>query len=61
MKTSAWIMLLMCGLLVSGCMDIAQWQLRTFYGVDCRPEKLLPNGQCAPVKKGGTDVRTAQP
>jgi len=45
---------------LSGCMDVAQWQLRTFYGIDCRQEKLV-NGQCVPVKKGGSDVKTAQP
>jgi hypothetical protein len=45
---------------LSGCMDVAQWQLRTFYGLDCRPEKLQ-DGKCVPVKKGGSDVHTAQP
>jgi hypothetical protein len=44
-------------LLLSGCMDIAQWQVRTFYGLDCRPEKLTPDGRCTPVKKGGTDAQ----
>jgi hypothetical protein len=45
------------GLLLSGCMDVAQWQLRTFYGLDCRTEKLL-DGKCVPVKK---DAPNAQP
>jgi hypothetical protein len=44
---------------LSGCSDAAYWQLRTFYGIDCRPEKLT-NGQCTPVKKGD-NVKTAQP
>ncbi len=47
-------------LALSGCMDVAQWQLRTFYGLDCRQEKLV-NGRCVPVKKGGGDVANAQP
>jgi len=65
-----WRHIVLCGLVVlwllglllalSGCMDVAQWQLRTFYGVDCREEKLV-NGRCVPVKKGGTDVQTAHP
>ena len=56
------LLLVLLGLVcvLSGCMDVAQWQLRTFYGVDCRPEKLV-NGQCVPVKKEGTDVKTAHP
>ena len=54
------IMTLGVSLLLSGCMDVAQWQLRTFYGVDCRPEKLV-DGKCAPVKKGAPDVQTAHP
>jgi hypothetical protein len=45
---------------LSGCMDVAQWQLRTFYGLDCRTEKLV-DGKCVPVQKEGTDVKTAQP
>jgi hypothetical protein len=60
MKTSACLIMLLCGLLLSGCMDVAQWQLRTFYGLDCRTEKLV-DGKCVPVKKGGNDVHTAQP
>ena len=49
-------------LALSGCMDAAQWQLRTFYGLDCRTEKLV-DGKCVPTKapKGGSDVQTAQP
>jgi hypothetical protein len=53
-------LLVLGGLLLHGCMDIAQWQLRTFYGLDCRPEKLH-NGQCVPVKKGEGHAQTAQP
>jgi len=53
-------LLVLGGLLLHGCMDIAQWQLRTFYGLDCRPEKLQ-DGTCVPVQKGSTDVHTAQP
>jgi hypothetical protein len=60
MKTFACLIMLLCGLLMSSCMDVAQWQLRTFYGLDCRTEKLV-DGKCVPVKKGGSDVRTAQP
>lgn len=59
-----WLIVLLA---LSGCMDVAQWQLRTFYGVDCRPEHLTPDGTCSPVKKaspdtkGGSDVHTAHP
>ena len=53
-------LLVLGGLLLSGCMDVAQWQLRTFYGLDCRTEKLV-DGKCVPVKKGGSDVQTAHP
>ena len=55
-----WTLMLVLSLLFSGCMDVAQWQLRTFYGIDCRQDKLV-NGQCVPVKKGGSDVQTAHP
>ena len=61
MRHVLWTCTLALGLLLSGCMDIAQWQLRTFYGMDCRPEKLTPDGKCVPVKKGGSDVHTAHP
>jgi hypothetical protein len=47
-------------LVLSGCMDVAHWQTRTFYGLDCRQEKLV-NGQCVPVKKGDPHVKTVQP
>jgi hypothetical protein len=43
-----------------GCYDIATWQARTFYGLDCRSDQLK-NGQCVPVKKGGPDVTNVQP
>jgi hypothetical protein len=52
-----WLVLV---LLISGCADAAYWHQRTFYGIDCRPEKLT-NGQCTPVQKGGASVKTAQP
>jgi hypothetical protein len=54
------IVILALSVCLSGCMDVAQWQLRTFYGLDCRTEKLVA-GKCVPVKKGSTDVHTAQP
>jgi len=55
-----WTLMLVLSLLCSGCMDVAQWQLRTLYGIDCRQDKLV-NGQCVPVKEGGSDVQTAHP
>ena len=62
--TAARILLLVCSLLLRSCMDVAQWQLRTFYGLDCRPEKLQ-NGNCVPTHpapKGDNNVqKTAQP
>lgn len=33
----------------TGCADMAYWQQRNFYGIECRPE-YLKNGQCVPVK-----------
>jgi len=57
MQHLVWMGILGLGLLLSGCMDVAQWQLRTFYGVDCREAKLV-NGRCVPVKQGGNDVHT---
>lgn len=47
-------------LALTGCYDVATWQARTFYGLDCRSEKLH-NGQCVPVKKGDPHATTAQP
>jgi hypothetical protein len=55
-----WTCTLVLGLLLAGCADLAYWNAKTFYGIDCRPEKLQ-NGQCVPVKKGGSNVTTAQP
>ena len=49
-------LLVLGSLLFSGCMDSAQWQLRTFYGLDCRPEKLQ-DGTCVPIQKGGADAK----
>jgi len=51
-------LLVLGGLLVSGCADIAYWQVRTFYGLDCRPEHLN-NGQCVPVKAQETRPQDA--
>ena len=28
------------GLLLTGCIDLAYWNAKAFYGIDCRPEKL---------------------
>ena len=42
-------LLVLGSLFLSGCADIASWQLATFYRLDCRPEHLK-NGQCVPVK-----------
>jgi hypothetical protein len=33
-----------------GCADASHGLVRTMYGIDCRPEHLLPNGHCAPVQ-----------
>ena len=52
--------LLLSALLVSGCADVAYWQPREFYGLDCRPE-ALHNGNCVPVKKGASNAQTAHP
>ena len=51
-------LLVLGGLLVSGCADIAYWQLETFYRLDCRPEHLK-NGQCVPVKAQETRPQDA--
>ena len=55
-----WIVTLALGLLLTGCADLAYWNAKTFYGIDCRPAQLQ-NGQCVPVKKGGSNFTTAQP
>lgn len=55
-----WTLTLVLSLLCSGCMDVAQWQARTFYGIDCREEQLV-HGRCVPVKKGQTHAQTPQP
>jgi len=47
---------LVLSLLLSGCGDAAHWYTRTFYGIDCRPEKLN-NGYCVPANKGTADVQ----
>jgi hypothetical protein len=54
-------LLVLSVLLVSGCADIAYWQVRTFYGLDCRPEHLTPDGRCVPVQKGDSHVQAARP
>lgn len=35
--------------ILAGCADVAHWQSRTLFGVDCRPEKLH-NGQCVATR-----------
>ena len=60
MTTFLATLLVLGGLLLSGCMDVAQGQLRTFYGLDCRPEKLQ-HDQCVPVKKGDSHAQAARP
>ena len=46
---------------LSGCADLAYWNTETFYGLNCRPETLTPDGRCVPVKKGTSgDVHTVQ-
>jgi hypothetical protein len=55
-----WTLTLALSLLCSGCKDVAQWQARTFYGIDCREEKLV-NGRCVPVKQGEANAQTPQP
>ena len=55
-----WTCTLVLSLLCSGCYDIATWQARTFYGLDCRSE-ALHNGQCVPVKKEGSHAQTTHP
>ena len=55
------LLLLLVALLLSGCADASYWYAKTFYGIDCRPEKLQ-NGYCVPANKGGNDAqKTAQP
>jgi hypothetical protein len=60
MHTYLCIITVVLSLILSGCYDIATWQARTFYGLECRSEKLV-NGQCVPVKKGDPHAQTAHP
>ena len=61
MLSYARCLLLLCSLCLSGCADASSWYAKTFYGIDCRPEKLR-NGSCVPANQGGHDVqKTAQP
>lgn len=46
---------------LTGCMDASLWYARKVYGVDCRPEKLTPDGRCVPVQKESSSVQTAHP
>jgi hypothetical protein len=45
-----WLTLVNLALFLGGCADINGAVQRAVVGVDCR--HLLPDGQCAPVKKG---------
>ncbi len=56
MSASLATLLVLGSLLCSGGMDSAQWQLHTFYGLDCRPEKLH-DGKWVPVKQGSADAK----
>jgi hypothetical protein len=61
MKTFYLLSVLLLGGMLSGCGDIAHWQTRTFYGIDCRPEKLH-NGSCVPTTpKGAADAQVSRP
>src|SRR5262249_49170340 len=55
-----WMVVLGGSLLGSGCYDVALWQARTFYGLECREDKLV-NGRCVPVQKEKPNAQTAQP
>ena len=55
-------LLLVCGLLMSGCAEYAYWHGRTFYGVDCSPAVVQAhNGYCMPVNKGEKHAEKARP
>lgn len=57
------VVLLVLGLVwLGGCSDAAHWYSRTFYDVDCRPEKLQ-DGRCVPASapKGAPHAQTARP
>ena len=56
----ALLTLLMGVVVLTGCAEPSYWFARTFYGVECHPDKLH-NGNCVPVKKGGSNAQTAQP
>jgi hypothetical protein len=46
--------------LLSGCAEPSYWYQRTFWGIECRPDRLV-NGYCTPVKKGSPDAQAARP
>lgn len=51
---------LVCALVVSGCGDAAYWHQRTFYGIDCRPNKLK-DGWCTDVKTQASTAPNGAP
>lgn len=53
----ACVLFLAC-VFLSGCGDASHWYSRTFYNVDCRPEKLV-HGKCVTPQKGGAHAQTA--
>ena len=62
MTSYARIVLLVCGLLMSGCAEYATWHGRTFYGVDCSPEVVQTNnGKCVYLNKEKVHADKARP
>ena len=45
-----WIVILMFGIGVAGCADLADLNSRYVWGRDCRQDHLQPDGQCSKVK-----------
>jgi hypothetical protein len=55
-------LILVLGLLLSGCAGVTDWYIRTLYGADCRPEVVEAHGgKCVYIKKGDPNVQTAHP